>query len=111
MPDMSRNWQEREPYPLATQSSHGSKVRKIRDTILDTPFAVLLLGILGVVMAYFKDGSDSGFNRFFNSNTFGPKFFMTAIGSMIAINWKRLDRGKQISLNSHESSATILTFT
>ena len=85
----------RDLYPPATRSSYGLKER-IQDTILNVLFAVLLLGVLGIVIAYFKDGSGSGFNRFFNSNSFGPKFLMTSLGSVISINWKRLDCGKQI---------------
>jgi hypothetical protein len=45
---------------------------------MDLCFIFFILGVLGVVVAYFKDGSDSGFNRFFNSNSFGPRFFMAS---------------------------------
>lgn len=45
---------------------------------LDAAFTIFVLGLLGVVVAYFKDGSDDSFNRFFNSNSFGPRFFMVS---------------------------------
>jgi hypothetical protein len=48
-------------------------------TALDIGFAVFILGLLGVAVVYFLDGSNSGFNRFFNSNAFGPRFFMVCI--------------------------------
>jgi len=41
------------------------------------------------------DGSNSGFNRFFNSNTFGPRFFMSSLGSLIAMYWKGIERKVQ----------------
>jgi hypothetical protein len=48
-------------------------------TVLDIGFVVSILGLLGVTVAYFLDGSSSGFNRFFNSNAFRPRFFMVCI--------------------------------
>jgi len=45
---------------------------------LDAGFTIFVLGLLGVVVTYFKDGSDDSFNRFFNSNSFGPRFFMVS---------------------------------
>ncbi|KAE9364165.1 hypothetical protein N431DRAFT_563555 [Stipitochalara longipes BDJ] len=62
---------------------------------LDFGFVLFILGLLGVVLAYYKDGANDGFNRFFNSNTFGPRFFMSAMGSIVAMNLKRLEREVQ----------------
>jgi uncharacterized protein DUF3433 len=67
---------------------------KVIDLIFDTLFFLCLLGLLGVVAAYYKDGSNDGFNRFFNSRSFGPRFVLTGVGTLIAVNWKRLERGK-----------------
>ncbi|KAF2842436.1 hypothetical protein M501DRAFT_417906 [Patellaria atrata CBS 101060] len=60
--------------------------------IEDVLFGFLLIGVLALLIAYFKDGSKSSFNNFFNSNGFGPKFIMTTLGSIIAGQWKRLER-------------------
>jgi Protein of unknown function (DUF3433) len=59
--------------------SKGTQRQKVFGRISDGAFAILLFGLLGVVVAYYKDGSDSAFNRFFNSNTFGPRFFMVCL--------------------------------
>jgi hypothetical protein len=67
--------------PVA-QSPQRSEPRKppsrTLSTLTDLLFLLFVLGLLGVIVAYFKDGSDSGFNRFFNSNAFGPRFFMVS---------------------------------
>jgi len=47
--------------------------------LLDIAFVLFILGLLGVVLAYYKDGANDGFNRFFNSNSFGPLFFMVSL--------------------------------
>ena len=64
------------------------------DLGLDVFFSFFLIGVLIVVVSYFRDDSDSAFNRFFNSNSFGPRFFMTIVGSVISSNWNRLERCK-----------------
>jgi hypothetical protein len=46
---------------------------------LDIIFTLFILGLLGVILAYYKDGANDGFNRFFNSNSFGPRFFMVSL--------------------------------
>lgn len=38
-------------------------------------------GLLGVTVAYYKYGSDSAFNRFFNGNTLGLHFFIICSSS------------------------------
>jgi hypothetical protein len=64
-------------------------------TFRDVLFALVLLGTLGFVIAYLTDNdTTNGFNTFMNSQSFGPKFLMTALGSLIHGHWARLDRGK-----------------
>jgi hypothetical protein len=60
-------------YAPAQNKAHNTGTFK---KFLDVAFLLFILGLLGVIVAYFKDGSNSGFNRFFNSNSFGPRFFM-----------------------------------
>src|ERR1700743_165078 len=68
----------------------------ILSAISDVLFIVILLALLGVVSAYYKDGKSDGFNKFFDSRTFGPRFLLTGTGTLIAINWKRLEKGRLI---------------
>jgi hypothetical protein len=71
------------------QSVESTKITKqethYTSTALDVGFVLFVLGLLGVVVAYFMDGSNSGFNRFFNSNEFGPRFFMVFISNPFAV--------------------------
>lgn len=69
-----------------------SKRRINIDTWWDGLFLLFLIGVLGVLVAYFKIGDNSGFNNFFNSNTFGPRFLMAALATIISMNWKRIER-------------------
>lgn len=80
------------PPPTQKRSRNGR--RKVLDIFFDILFLLILLALFGVVMGYYKDGKDDAFNRFFNSTKFGPKFVLTGVGTLIAINWKRLERGK-----------------
>lgn len=59
----------------------------------------ILTGLLGLLVAYSQDGSNSGFNNFFNSNAFGPRFIMTGLASLAAICFIVLYEGKINSSN------------
>ncbi|KAI9742735.1 MAG: hypothetical protein M1835_003011 [Candelina submexicana] len=58
----------------------------------DSAFLLILVGILGLVVAYYKAAGDTPFNVFMNSQSFGPRFIMTAVASIIGSQWKRLER-------------------
>lgn len=81
-----------EQKPLSTPKPKHRRWR-ITNIIFDTLFLLCLMALLGIVAGYYKDAKDDAFNRFFNSQTFGPRFVMTGTGTLIAINWKRLERG------------------
>jgi hypothetical protein len=68
-------------------------------TIGDISLAILMLGSFGVAIAYYLDGSNDGFNRFFNSHSFGPKFVIVFAAGIIVTQWKRLENGKIFSLH------------
>ncbi|ESZ90863.1 hypothetical protein SBOR_8755 [Sclerotinia borealis F-4128] len=51
----------------------------------------LLCGILGVVASYYDTNADTCFNRFMNSQGFGVRFLMTALGTGTNLLWSRID--------------------
>ncbi|KAJ8064719.1 hypothetical protein OCU04_007038 [Sclerotinia nivalis] len=51
----------------------------------------LLCGILGVVAVYYQEDANTGFNRFMNSQGFGVRFLMTALGTGTNLLWSRID--------------------
>ena len=65
-------------------------------TIRDILFLFFLFGILGIIIAYYLDGSSSGFNDFFNSHTFGPGFILTSAAVIIDFHFKTLEREVRI---------------
>jgi hypothetical protein len=61
---------------------------------------IILTGLLGLLIAYSEDCSNSGFNNFFNSNAFGPRFVMTSLASLASKCFILLYEGK---INSSDS--------
>ncbi|KAF7874897.1 hypothetical protein EAF04_002071 [Stromatinia cepivora] len=51
----------------------------------------LLCGILSVVAVYYQTDANTGFNRFMNSQGFGVRFLMTALGTGTNLLWSRID--------------------
>lgn len=78
---------ERTLFPLM------KKCRISWDVFLHIGITVLSLALLGLVVAYYLDVSDSGFNRYFNSNTFGPRFVFTSIATMLSLGFESLQFG------------------
>ncbi|KAI9760351.1 MAG: hypothetical protein M1840_002557 [Geoglossum simile] len=64
----------------------------LRLALREAAFCLLLGGILGLIAAYWRERRDTGFNRFMNSQTFGPRFLMTSLGILIDSQWKRIER-------------------
>ena len=80
-----------DPVTSSTQPFSFSR-RLIRDSV----FLASIIALFGVVLAYYLDGSNSGFNRWFNSNTFGPRFILTATALILDFHWKTLEREVRI---------------
>jgi len=74
-------------------SHHGLFTRHLFRTVGDITLAILLSGMFGVTLGYYLDGSSDGFNVFFNSDTFGPRFILTFAGGIAVSQWKRLEKG------------------
>lgn len=95
-------WSNKQHSGVNVDHKSASKQRIQSDTWWDSAFLVLLLGVLGVLIAYFKVSGDNGFNNFFNSNTFGPRFLMAALATIISMNWKRIEREVHTLTPYHE---------
>ncbi|KAK1809714.1 hypothetical protein LTR12_015937 [Friedmanniomyces endolithicus] len=84
--------------------------RSHRFRLTDLVLALAVLGIFGVVLAYYFDGKHDGFNDYFSSNTFGPRFILTFAATIVASLWKTVEQSAVIvapytRLAHHPSSA------
>lgn len=59
--------------------------RMLRDAF----FGGLILALFGTVLAYYLIGGDGTFNNFFNSKSFGPRFFLTTAASSSTLRGRR----------------------
>lgn len=82
--------------PTSSKRNHRLSARKTL-AVQTTLFMVFLLGVLGIVTAYYIDKSNSAFNIFFSSNSFGPRFIMTLTGTIISLHLRRLQRRKPVA--------------
>jgi hypothetical protein len=64
--------------------------------IHDIPLLILILLILSFVLTYALDYRSDSFNRFFNSNTFGPRFVLSSLATLLDNRFKRLEREVRI---------------
>ncbi|KAF7193233.1 hypothetical protein HII31_05459 [Pseudocercospora fuligena] len=67
----------------------GTKAHRWR--CMDFLLLFMTTGAFAVVIAYYVDGQDDGFNRFLNSDTFGPRFIFTGAGTIIAKLWSNVE--------------------
>lgn len=92
LPDGSRSSR----YPAANHSIHTTGVQTARPRRIwpiDIVLVILILGLFGLVLAYVLDSHyNDGFNTFFNSDTFGPRFILTLSGTAIAALWKSAEQ-------------------
>ncbi|KAK5019867.1 hypothetical protein LTR39_000093 [Cryomyces antarcticus] len=119
-PTSAGNWTAGNSYaqvhdPASTPSSGRTRLQTL-DKILDVGLGVVVVGVLAVIVAYYLDGSNSGFNRFFNSRGFGPRFLMATIGTLIAAQWKRVEQTTQtlapyMRLSSPATASSTILFT
>lgn len=75
---------------ITPSTKAGSPVRrKLLEDILLTSLDV---GLLVVIVYYYLDTKNDAFNRFFNSQSFGPRFLLTIIATIIDTMWKRVEK-------------------
>lgn len=95
MSTSSQSYSQSESYTAVDNPAVGPDQRngwKLSSLLTDMAFCLFILGLLGVVIAYYIVKGNSGFNNFFNSETFGPRFLMTAAATIMATQWKRIER-------------------
>ncbi|KAI9858264.1 MAG: hypothetical protein M1813_007538 [Trichoglossum hirsutum] len=80
------------PIRTRAQAKSHFNQHKILVAIRDVSFGLILVGTLGLVVAYYREAGDTRFNRFMNSQAFGPRFIMTLVGGLIDAQWKRIER-------------------
>ena len=61
-------------YNPITSSTNLGKVSGWRNWLESILFSLLISTLLALIVAYYQDGADDSLNRFFNSNSFGPRF-------------------------------------
>lgn len=66
-------------------------------------FALFVVGLEALVIYYNRVGTDTGFERFMDSDAFGVSFLFTAIGVILKMYWTLIDDG--------ESTSSLLTAT
>ncbi|KAI9809373.1 MAG: hypothetical protein M1827_006885 [Pycnora praestabilis] len=111
------------PNPTTTDETEKSLTSKFEWSNLFLPlrdivFGTALVGVLCLVVAYYKIGGNNDFNDFMNSQGFGPRFILTLMGSLIDSQWKRIEREvrtispyRAMSLHPCPPSSTILLST
>ena len=82
------------PVEQHTKTSDQGHSAPHRLRVMDLVLLAASLGAFGVVLAYYLDDRSDGFNDFFNSNTFGPRFILTLSGTLIASMWKSVEQSK-----------------
>ena len=82
-----------EPMPVVDPSNHEKKRSpSIFEIVRNTIFTVVTAGTLVLIVIYYKNSEDNGFERFMDSESFGPRFLITCVGIIIHSQWNRLER-------------------
>ena len=76
------------------RQERAAKRHHTKRLIRDVAFGLVTAGMLVLVTYYYKVGSNTGFERFMDSQTFGPRFLFAIVGIMIHSQWKRIERGR-----------------
>lgn len=74
------------PPPRARPTKHA------RDILQKLLLTLLTLGLLALIVYYYKNSSANGFEAFMNSQSFGPRFLLTSVALIIKSQWQRLER-------------------
>ena len=78
---------------LQRRRRRAASRRRMYRLIRDVLFGLVTCAVLIMVIYYYQVAADSAFERFFDSQSFGPRFVMSIAGIMIHSHWKRIERG------------------
>jgi hypothetical protein len=70
----------------------------IKEKLLYVAALLMLAGLLALVTYYHWTSGNTGFERFMDSQGFGVRFMMSALGLVVKLFWSNIDQGKTISL-------------
>ena len=84
---------DEQPAPMRTKSSSSPWIHPA----IVIAFALFVLGLEALIIYYNRTVSDTGFERFMDSQAFGVSFLFTAIGVILKMYWSLLDDGKSIT--------------
>ena len=79
---------------VSSRSQSHHKTRLLRDIA----FLGFTIGFLAVIIAYFCDYRNTAFNRFFNSDRFGPRFTLSILATLLDNHWKTMEREVRITV-------------
>jgi hypothetical protein len=65
--------------------------------VVDIILLVIVSGTFGVILSYYLVGGENACNRFFSSDTFGPRFVLTGAATIMAGKWRSVEQGKHLS--------------
>lgn len=83
--------------PIEDVCSNNETKRSVSGThpIMVTIFGALICGLMTLIIYYKQVGTDTGFERFLDGQSFGVFFLFTALGIMIKLYWGLMEDGEQ----------------
>ncbi|KAI9851745.1 MAG: hypothetical protein M1824_002493, partial [Vezdaea acicularis] len=81
----------RDPYNVTAQVRWRHRHHAFR-IVRDVIFGLVTAGCLVIIVWYYKNSANVGFERFLDSQSFGPRFIFTVMGIVIHSQWKRIER-------------------
>jgi hypothetical protein len=79
------------PKSVKTRIDLGS-LQQMWRPLQDICLGLILLTLLALITTYYLDLNHDAFNGFFNAESFGPRFLLTGLATIIDAQWKRLER-------------------
>lgn len=105
------NGEKASPAPPEVMGPQSQLNLTERGFVVPISVSVMTCGLLVIIIAYKLDDSNDGFNNFFNGDTFGPRFVMTAAATLVSLGMETLHNGrfifKTLGNNGYQISANV----